>query len=108
MPHPLSTMASPILANPSISAAIANGLSTPNNALAEAATDLPVWNLAQPLQSDPNQTDGTPFSSVHFSAISGGVLMRPCRSEVERVRYFVWKSWNIDSTRVVQVKRDHV
>ena len=49
---------------------MANGLSSPNSILGEAATDLPVLKLAQPLQLNLGQTGGARFSSVGFSAIS--------------------------------------
>ena len=53
--------------NPSISASIANGLSTPSNTLGNAATNFPPWSLAQPLQLNLNQTGGTAFSALSFS-----------------------------------------
>ena len=59
--------------NPSISASIANGLSTPNNTLGNAATNFPAWSLAQPLQLNLNQTGGTAFSTTSFSATAPNI-----------------------------------
>ena len=59
--------------NPSISASIANGLSTPTNTLGNAATQFPAWSLAQPLQLNLNQTGGTAFSTTSFSATAPNI-----------------------------------
>ena len=41
--------------------------------MGNAATNFPAWSLAQPLQLNLNQTDGTAFSSMSFSTTAPNI-----------------------------------